>query len=108
MFTLSLYPDLAMTIRLVKGQFCSVKKTATLFGREESGSTLGVPESGLNGSGIESLRERDNAFCYESVMKEFSSPINTKRQLILIILFLVEQEGEATSFLDKIGQFLCV
>ena len=70
-FTLSLYPDLAMTIRLVKGQFYSVKKIATLFGREESGSTLGVPESGLNGSGIESLRERDNAFCYESVMKEF-------------------------------------
>ena len=57
--TLSLYPDLAMTIRLVKGQFYSVKKTVTLFGREESGSTLGVPESGLNGSGIESLRERE-------------------------------------------------
>ena len=53
---------------------------------------------------IESLRERDNAFCYETV----SSPINTKKQPILIILFLVEQEGEATSFLDKIGQFLCV
>ena len=47
----SFYPDLAMTmtIRLVKGQFCSVKKIVTLFGPEETRSTLGVLESRLNG-----------------------------------------------------------